>query len=92
MNLAGEETKSGVAPGELERFVADAGVEIRGLSTMPPLATDPEASRPYFRRLRELAESLGLKELSMGTTQDYRVAAEEGATFVRVGSALWPQS
>lgn len=92
VNLAGEETKSGVGPDELERFVAEAGVEIRGLSTMPPLAGDPEASRPYFRRLRELAERLGLEELSMGTTQDYRVAAEEGATFVRVGSALWQRT
>ncbi len=89
VNLSGEETKSGVAPGELERFVAAAPVEVRGLSTMPPLAADPEASRPYFRRLRDLAHGLGLRELSMGTTQDYRVAAEEGATYVRVGSALW---
>jgi pyridoxal phosphate enzyme (YggS family) len=89
VNLAGEETKSGVAPEELEEFTANAPVEIRGLATMPPLADDPEASRPYFRRLRELAESLGLKELSMGTSQDYKVAAEEGATFVRVGSVLW---
>ena len=89
VNLAGEETKSGVPPGQLEGFVAAAPVEIRGLTTMPPLADDPEASRPYFRRLRGLAESLGLKELSMGTSQDYRVAAEEGATFVRVGSVLW---
>jgi len=56
---------------------------------MPPLSDDPEASRPYFRRLRELAESLGLTELSMGTSQDYRVAVDEGATFVRVGSVLW---
>ena len=56
---------------------------------MPPLAEDPERSRPYFRRLRELAEGLGLKELSMGTSQDYRVAAEEGATLVRIGSVLW---
>jgi pyridoxal phosphate enzyme (YggS family) len=89
VNLSSEETKSGVSPDELERFVAEAEVEIRGLSTMPPLSTDPEASRPYFRRLRELAEGLRLAELSMGTTQDYRVAAEEGATFVRIGSALW---
>jgi pyridoxal phosphate enzyme (YggS family) len=89
VNLAGEETKSGVAPGELEAFVAAAPVEIRGLATMPPLADDPDASRPYFRRLRELAGSLGLRELSMGTSQDYRVAAEEGATMVRVGSVLW---
>jgi PLP dependent protein len=62
---------------------------VRGLSTMPPLAQEPEESRPYFRTLRELAERFGLKELSMGTSQDYRVAAEEGATFVRVGSVLY---
>ena len=88
INLAGEETKSGVDPADLDRFLA-LGLEIRGLSTMPPLADDPETSRPYFRRLRELAEQHGLRELSMGTTQDYRVAAEEGATFVRVGTALF---
>lgn len=89
VNLSGEETKSGVAPEELERFLADCQVEIRGLSTMPPPADDPESSRPYFRRLRTLAEQHDLPEVSMGTTQDYLVAAEEGATFVRVGSALW---
>jgi pyridoxal phosphate enzyme (YggS family) len=89
VNLAGEETKSGVAPDHLEAFIQAAPVDIRGLTTMPPLADDPEDSRPYFRCLRELAESLGLKELSMGTSQDYRVAAEEGATLVRVGSVLW---
>jgi uncharacterized pyridoxal phosphate-containing UPF0001 family protein len=89
VNLAGERSKSGVAPEELEAFVARTPVEIRGLATMPPLADDPEQSRPYFRRLRELAESLGLEQLSMGTSQDYRVAAEEGATLVRVGSVLW---
>jgi PLP dependent protein len=89
VNLAGEESKSGVAPDKLERFLADCSAEVRGLSTMPPLADDPEESRPYFRRLRELAERFGLDELSMGTSQDYRVAAEEGATFVRVGSVLY---
>jgi PLP dependent protein len=89
VNLAGEETKSGVAREDLDAFVGRAPVEIRGLAAMPPLADDPEASRPYFRRLRALAESLGLQELSMGTSQDYRVAAEEGATMVRVGSVLW---
>jgi uncharacterized pyridoxal phosphate-containing UPF0001 family protein len=89
VNLAGEESKSGVPPELLEAFVARAPVEIRGLSTMPPFTDDSEASRPYFGRLRELAGSLGLSELSMGTSQDYRVAAEEGATFVRVGSTLW---
>ena len=89
VNLAGEETKSGVEPDELAAFVEHSPVEIRGLATMPPLAVDPEASRPYFRRLRELAETLGLEQLSMGTSQDYRIAAEEGATMVRVGSVLW---
>ncbi len=89
VNLAGEASKSGVAPEDLGSFVERSPVEIRGLSTMPPLADDPEASRPYFRRLRELARELGLEELSMGTSQDYRVAADEGATFVRVGSVLW---
>jgi len=92
VNLAGEETKSGVSPGELAQFLAEArelGVDVRGLMTMPPLADDPERSRPYFRRLRELAGELGLAELSMGTSQDYGVAAEEGATLVRVGSVLF---
>ena len=86
VNLAGEESKGGVAPAELAAFLVDG---VRGLSTMPPAAADPEASRAWFRRLRELAESHGLAELSMGTTQDYRVAAEEGATYVRVGSVLF---
>jgi PLP dependent protein len=58
---------------------------------MPPETDDPEASRPYFRRLRELAAERGLSELSMGTTQDYRVAADEGATLVRIGSALYKE-
>jgi pyridoxal phosphate enzyme (YggS family) len=88
VNLSGEPTKSGVEPEELESYL-ELGAEIRGLSTMPPLAKDAEASRPYFRRLRELAERHGLHELSMGTSQDYRIAAEEGATFVRVGSVLF---
>ena len=89
VNLAGEQTKSGVAPEELEAFLASSPADVVGLSTMPPLAGDPEESRPYFRRLRELAEVHGLTQLSMGTTQDYRVAAEEGATLVRVGAALF---
>jgi PLP dependent protein len=92
VNLSGEETKSGVAPEELDGFLAEVrslGVEVRGLMTMPPLTDDPEESRPYFRRLRELAAECGLPELSMGTSQDYRVAAEEGATFVRIGSRLF---
>ena len=92
VNLSGEESKSGVAPGELAPFLAEArglGADVRGLMTMPPLAPDPEASRPYFRALRELAAEHDLPELSMGTSQDYRVAAEEGATLVRVGSVLY---
>jgi pyridoxal phosphate enzyme (YggS family) len=88
VNLSGEETKSGVAPGDisgwLERFPA-----IRGLMTMPPLAGDPEASRPFFRELAELAAEHGLAELSMGTSQDWEVAVEEGATLIRVGSTLF---
>ena len=92
VNLAGEETKSGIARAELARFLDEArelGVEVRGLMTMPPLTEDPERSRPYFRALRELAEEHGLTELSMGTSQDYRVAVEEGATVVRLGSTLF---
>lgn len=92
VNLSGEESKSGVAAAALGPFLAEAkglGVDVRGLMTMPPLAPDPEASRPYFRALRELAAEHDLSELSMGTSQDYRVAAEEGATLVRVGSVLY---
>ena len=88
VNLAGESSKSGIAPEDLPRFLELYG-DVRGLMTMPPETADPEASRPYFRQLRELAEEHGLKELSMGTSQDYRVAAEEGTTFVRVGSILY---
>jgi PLP dependent protein len=86
VNLAGEESKGGVGSEELGDYL---GYDVRGLSTMPPSADDPEASRAWFRRLRELAQARGLTELSMGTSQDYRVAAEEGATYVRVGSALF---
>jgi PLP dependent protein len=88
VNLSGEPTKSGITPEELPRFLELYG-DVRGLMTMPPASDDPEGSRPYFRRLRELAEVHGLRELSMGTSQDYRVAAEEGATYVRVGSVLY---
>jgi PLP dependent protein len=92
VNLSGEDTKSGIAPAGLPAFLAEArelGVDVRGLMTMPPLADDPEASRPYFRSLRELAGEHGLPELSMGTSQDYPVAVEEGATLVRIGSVLF---
>ena len=88
VNLAGEESKSGVPPEGLQELL-DLYPDIRGLSTMPPFAQDPEASRPHFRKLRELAEEHGLTELSMGTSQDYAVAAEEGATMIRIGSVLY---
>jgi PLP dependent protein len=87
INLSGETAKSGVSPDDLSALLGHYP-DVRGLMTMPPATSDPEASRPYFRRLRELAESHGLRELSMGTSQDYAVAAEEGATLVRVGAVL----
>ena len=87
VNLAGEQSKSGVeasaVAGFLERYPS-----ISGLMTMPPFTSDAEASRPFFRRLRELAEEYDLRELSMGTSQDWRVAVEEGATLIRVGSVV----
>jgi uncharacterized pyridoxal phosphate-containing UPF0001 family protein len=86
VNLSAEASKSGVTPGEIGDYLR---YDLRGLSTMPPGTGDPEASRPWFRKLRELAGEHGLAELSMGTTQDYRVAAEEGATAIRVGSVLF---
>jgi pyridoxal phosphate enzyme (YggS family) len=91
VNLSGEESKAGVARADLAAFLAEvgkAGADVRGLMTMPPFTEDPERSRPYFRELRELAREHGLAELSMGTSQDYRIAVEEGATLVRVGSNL----
>jgi pyridoxal phosphate enzyme (YggS family) len=88
VNLSGEPTKSGVAPEELGTFL-ELYPDVRGLMTMPPWSDDPESSRPYFARLRELGELHGLRELSMGTSQDYAVAAEEGATYVRVGSTIF---
>jgi PLP dependent protein len=90
VNLSGEASKSGVQPDELAAFL-ESYPRARGLMTMPPAVSDPEESRPYFRRLRELAGEHGLGELSMGTSQDYRIAAEEGATLVRVGSVLYAQ-
>ena len=88
VNLSSEESKSGIPESELEDFLA-LYEDVRGLMTMPPETGDPEASRPHFRRLRELAERYQLSELSMGTSQDYRVAADEGATMVRLGSILY---
>ena len=86
VNLAGETSKGGIEPAELEAYL---GYDVRGLSTMPPAASSPETSRAWFARLRALAEQHDLQELSMGTTQDFAVAAEEGATYVRVGSILF---
>ena len=88
VNLSGEESKSGIPEHELEDFLS-LYENVVGLMTMPPFTDDPEGSRPHFRRLRQLAERNGLRELSMGTSQDYRVAADEGATMVRLGSALY---
>jgi PLP dependent protein len=90
VNLSGEDSKSGVRPELLPDLLGSYGA-VLGLMTMPPPAADPEASRPFFGRLRELAAQYDLPELSMGTSQDYRVAAEEGATLVRVGSVLYEQ-
>jgi PLP dependent protein len=89
VNVAEEEGKSGIAPGELESFLERCPVRVVGLMTMPPLASDPEDSRPYFAALRELAARHGLRHLSMGTSQDYVVAVEEGATIVRLGTSLY---
>jgi uncharacterized pyridoxal phosphate-containing UPF0001 family protein len=88
VNLSGEPTKSGVAPDDIGGWLGRFP-NLRGLMTMPPLADDPESSRPWFRRLRGLAEAHGLRDLSMGTSQDWRVAVEEGATLIRVGSTLF---
>jgi hypothetical protein len=89
VNVAGEQSKAGIAPSELAAFIARCPVPVTGLMTMPPPARDPDASRPHFAALRELAAAHGLTRLSMGTSQDYAVAVEEGATIVRVGSVLF---
>jgi uncharacterized pyridoxal phosphate-containing UPF0001 family protein len=89
VNVAGEEGKAGIAPAELGAFIARSPVPVVGLMTMPPFTDDAEASRPVFAALRELAGEHGLRHLSMGTSQDYRVAAEEGATIVRLGTILY---
>jgi pyridoxal phosphate enzyme (YggS family) len=89
VNTAGEEGKAGIAPEELGAFIERCPVRVAGLMTMPPFTVDPEASRPHFAALRELAAEHGLRELSMGTSQDYLVAAEEGATIVRLGTSLY---
>jgi pyridoxal phosphate enzyme (YggS family) len=89
VNVAGEESKAGIDPAELPRFIDECPVPVGGLMCMPPFTEDPEASRPYFARLAELAAEHGLSKLSMGTSQDFAVAAAEGATIVRLGSSLF---
>lgn len=89
VNVAGEEGKAGIAPADLPGFIERCPVRVSGLMTMPPFSEDPEASRPHFAHLAELAAAHGLKRLSMGTSQDWRVAVQEGATIVRLGSSLY---
>lgn len=89
VNVAGEASKSGIAPAELPAFLERAPAPVAGLMTMPPLAARPEDNRRHFAALRELAARHGLRVLSMGTSQDFEVAVEEGATIVRLGSILY---
>jgi pyridoxal phosphate enzyme (YggS family) len=89
VNLAGDPAKEGILPERLDAFIARSPFPVAGLMTMPPLADDPEQNRPWFRALRELARERGLDRLSMGTTQDFAVAVEEGATIVRIGTRLY---
>jgi PLP dependent protein len=89
VNVSGESGKAGVSPEELDAFIARSPVPVAGLMTMPPLTGDPERSRRWFAALRELAAERGLEHLSMGTSQDYVVAVEEGATIVRIGTRLY---
>ena len=89
INIAGEAGKAGIDPTELPEYLERSPVRVTGLMTMPPFSEDPEESRPHFARLRELAAEHGLRELSMGTSQDYAVAAAEGATIVRIGTTLY---
>ena len=88
VNLSGEESKGGIAPARLADFIDRAPCPVVGLMTMPPLAESPESNRPYFAQLRELAAEHGLEQLSMGTSQDFEVAVQEGATIVRIGAML----
>ncbi len=89
VNLSGEPAKAGIAPDELDELIARCSMPVRGLMTMPPLSDDPQDSRPYFRRLYALARERGLPTLSMGTSQDFAVAVEEGSTIVRIGTRLY---
>ena len=89
VNIAGEASKSGIAPADLPSFLARCPAAVVGLMTMPPAVQSPEQNRRHFAALRELAAANGLRQLSMGTSQDYEVAVEEGATIVRLGSTLY---
>jgi PLP dependent protein len=89
VNVAGEQGKSGIAPSQLTEFIERCPVDVVGLMTMPPQADDPERNRPYFAALRGLADHHRLRHVSMGTSQDYAVAAAEGATIVRLGTSLY---
>jgi uncharacterized pyridoxal phosphate-containing UPF0001 family protein len=89
VNVAGEDGKGGIAPAELGPFIERCPVRVSGLMTMPPFSQDPEDSRPHFARLAELAAAHGLSRLSMGTSQDWEVAVQEGATIVRLGTTLY---
>jgi PLP dependent protein len=89
VNVAGEEGKGGVAPQDLGEFIERCPVRVSGLMTMPPFSTDPEDSRPHFAKLAELAGEHGLGKLSMGTSQDWQIAVDEGATIIRLGTALY---
>jgi uncharacterized pyridoxal phosphate-containing UPF0001 family protein len=89
VNVAGEEGKGGVRPADLEAFIERCPVRVSGLMTMPPFSTDPEDSRPHFAHLAELAAENGLSRLSMGTSQDWPIAVDEGATIIRLGTALY---
>jgi uncharacterized pyridoxal phosphate-containing UPF0001 family protein len=89
VNLSGEGEKGGIDPAGLDEFIDRCPVTVSGLMTMPPFTDDPEASRPYFARLAQLASERDLTRLSMGTSQDWTVAVEEGATIIRLGSVLW---
>jgi len=89
VNVAGEQGKGGVSPEELGHFIERCPVRVSGLMTMPPFSTDPEHSRPHFARLAQLASEHGLTRLSMGTSQDWQVAVQEGATIIRLGTALY---
>lgn len=89
VNLSNEPSKAGVVPAALDDFIARCPAPVAGLMTMPPLSADPQASRPLFRQLHDLAAERGLRELSMGTSQDFPVAVQEGATIVRIGTRLY---